>query len=198
MSASPALEPCYARTSSWLYKGFHLFLVISAFREQTMLVDTCAAIARAVAVTLAICMLPSLVHAVRRRDRTTTLLAQSVLMLSALNFLLGQAAAHRPDAVALLLQLLSGHIFYSLANTCLQDRHLLLYSPLICVVFGACAVAFPVLASFAGPRPRDAEGVLLVACLCAGELCGLAVYCAAVCIGVVSAGYESALRALVE
>ena len=198
MSSSPALEPYYARTSPWLYKAFHLFLVISGFREQSVLADTCAAITRAVAVTLAICMLPSLVHAVRRRDRTTTLFTQSLLMLSALNFLLFQAAAHRPDAVALILQLLSGHIFYSLASTCLQDRHVLLYSPLICVIFGACAAVFPVLASFAGPRPRDAEGWLLVACLCAGELCGLAAYCAAVCIGVVSAGYESALRALVE
>ena len=195
---SLTLQPYFVRTTPWLYKAFHLALVITAFREQTLLAETCSALAHGVALVLAICTLPSLLHAVRQRERTTHLIVQSVLMASALNIALHRAAAHRPDAVALLLQLLSGHVFYTLACTCLADRHLLLFGPLVSVACGTCAVVFPVLASLAGPRPADAEGLLLVACLCAGELCGLAVYCVAVCVWVVSVGYESLLRALVE
>lgn len=192
------VQPWFMYTSPWLYKALHFSLLISSFRNQAVLTTAWQALRRAIPVVLLVCILPSLVHPVQCRAKTTSLIVQILLMMTLLAVTLHYADnTQHTDAAPLILQLLSGHLFYSLTAACINDRELLLYSPFAIVVFGGSAFVFPLLASLLGPRPAEAEGFVLLGCLCVGEVLGVVVFILSVCLRFAGKAYEDLVRMIV-
>jgi hypothetical protein len=195
MTTHSACRPWFAHTTPWLYKAFHFALIVSSFRDQALLISASQALQHAVPVIVMISVLPSVVHPVRSRSHTTALVVQILMMLSLLNAATAVATRRgHADASTLLLQLVGGHLFYSLCVACLSDRALLLCRPFAVIVFGVSAVILPVLASMLGPRPAFAEGAGLIGCFCVGEVLGFAAYVLALFLRAVGWLYEELVR----
>jgi hypothetical protein len=128
----------FAHTSSWVYKALHLALVVSASRDDAgMTHEAGATLLRVVCLVLLACFLPAILHAVPRREHTTSLLTQTILMLALMSVARNQLVARGMRAAgSLVAQLVTGHVFYALTAACLRDPELLVYSPTAVVIFG--------------------------------------------------------------
>ena len=188
----------FAETTSWFYKALHLALIVSSAPDAALHAEILNGLAGpTLGVLVLVCVLPSIVNPVRSRVRTNALVVQAVLMMSAMHLSM-RAAQHYGHAAAtpLVVQLLSGHVCYSLARSCIREKEILLGAPLAAVVFGGGAVVLPVLASLAGPRAPEVHGLALVVALGAGEVCGCVVYAAAQGLHLCGLTYESVVRTL--
>jgi len=106
----------FAHTSSWVYKALHLALVVSASRDDAgMTHEAGATLLRVVCLVLLACFLPAILHAVPRREHTTSLLTQTILMLALKSVARNQLVARGMRAAgSLVAQLVTGHVFYAL------------------------------------------------------------------------------------
>lgn len=191
--------PFFASTTSWLYKAMHLALIVSASDAAEVHLSVLRGLVIGMGVIVLVCVLPSLVHPVCDRRKTTALLVQTIILLSATQSALCYAESYELLMSApLLVQLVSGHMFYSLSAACVHDKQILLAAPFVTIVFGTAALVLPVAASMSGPRAPAAHGLALVVALGVGEMCGVAVYCLAQVVHAGGACYEGVVRMLCE
>lgn len=191
--------PFFAGTTSWLYKAYHLVLIVCGDVQGDTNIAVVTGIAVSTGLVIAVCVVPAMVNPVRDRRKTNALLVQTVLMLSATNAGVHIAVAwERASVAALWAQLLTGHIFYSLAVTCLREKHLVVGAPFVTIVTGAAALSMPLVACMTGARPHEVHGLGLVLALGVGELCGLCIYCVAQIVHAGGGAYEYLVRMLCE
>ena len=191
--------PFFARTTSWLYKAYHLVLIMSGENRGETNVPVVLGIALGMGLVVAVCVMPSIVHPVRDRATTNALLVQTVLMLSAINMGVHVTLSRgTPAMAALWVQLLTGHVFYSLAIACLDNKHIVVGAPFVTIVVGAAALALPLAACMTAPRPPEVHGLALVLALGTGELCGVTVFCLSQMVHAGGNAYEYVVRMLCE
>lgn len=120
-------------------------------------------------------------------------------MLTTMQFGLRVLVAHQhAQAASLWVQLLSGHIAYSVTTAALANKTLLAGAPFVALAFGGAAAVLPLAASLCGPRPPEAHGLTLIAALGAGELCGVGVFCASHALRLGGQAYEALVRVICE
>lgn len=196
MQGQTALFAC---TTPWLYKAYNLALIISTSSDTQLFYSLLCSFAVAMGGLLLVCVLPSMVHPVRSRVATNSLVLQALLMLTGLQAGLSALVSHgHANAAALWTQLVGGHIAYSVAAATLADKTLLVGAPFVAVAFGCAAAALPLAASLAGPRAPEAHGIFLVAALGAGEVCGILAFCVAQALRMGGHMYEAVVRGICE
>ena len=197
--ASEEYLVCFASTTPWLYKAFHLLLVISGFQDHVLLLSVYRGLLMGMTVVTFLLLFPSAIHSVRNRVLTTSLIVQSFFMLSLMmNGLVYLAHLGYASLVPVCVQILSGHFFFSLASASVKNKGLLVYGPIVCICFGLCSIVVPVLASIAGPRAESVQGIRLVIFLGLGEAMGILVFVLAQLCAMGGKLYESVVRYLVE
>jgi hypothetical protein len=192
----------FAHTTPWLYKAFHLFLVFSGFQDQVLLLPVFRGLLVSMSCIVCIGLFPSLIHSVRNRSQTTSLIVQSLMILSIMmcGFVL---MAHNDFArfIPISGQIISGHMFFTLAHTAVNQKKLLVYGPVWSLLFGCSAVIFPILASIAGPQTVGTVGIekmQLIIFLGLGEMVGMLVFVLAQCVAFAGNLYENSVRYIVE
>lgn len=189
----------FARTTSWLFKAYNLALIISASDNSTPQMAVLNGLCFGLGALLLVCALPSVVHPMRSRAATNALVLQTVLMITAMQLGLCMLGAYGHRSTAnLWVQLLSGHIAYSVTTAALADKSLLIGAPFVALAFGTATAVIPVAASFCGPRAPEAHGLLLIAALGAGEVCGLCVFCVSYVLRLAGQAYEGLVRVICE
>lgn len=192
-------KPMFACTTSWLYKAYHLGLIISASSDTELFYSALRSLSVIMGGLLLVCVLPSMVHPVRSRLATNGLVLQTMLMLTGLQLGLFLLVSYgHANAAALWTQLVGGHIAYSVTAATLSDKTLLVGAPLVAVAFGCAAAALPLAASLAGPRAPEAHGIFLIAALGAGEVCGMLAFCVAQALRMGGQMYEAVVRTICE
>lgn len=193
MGWASAYKPCFTSTSSWLYKGLNLALVVTSTHENQLVTPLMQGVFIVSVVLVYAAIFPSLLHSVRSRHETTVFIAQLLLYLSAIGMILSYLRSHQHvGLMAVTLQFLTAHCFYTAAMTLIRNKTLLTYGAFIGVAFLALAVLMPVLASFSGPRPQT-HGLYIAVFLAMGEIVGVAVYAVYVLIALLGSAYEQVM-----
>lgn len=140
-------------------------------------------------------LLPSCLHSVRSRERTTWFAVETLLMLTALAILLVLSGGPREHTGALALQMALVHTQWSEARALSTQRCVLHWQPVACRARFVSAALTPLLGVVLVPRPSmesiSALGMLLV--LFTGEGLGLGVACAHAVIDGAGRLWENAL-----
>lgn len=166
----------------WLKLGVLLLFYQQHPHEEGEVVDSRRALGMlltAHAVLSLAALLPSCLHSVRSRARTTWFTLETVLMLTALAVLLIIGGGPREHTGALALQMALVHAQWSEARALRTQRSVLLWQDAACRVRFVTAALTPLLGVVFVPRPSmdsmSAVNMLLV--LFTGEALGLGVAC---------------------